>query len=94
MELIPFEKHNFPQLSRAGLRASFDSRYKLVTAHSSITRFRAPVTNNTRLIEVCKHYRDYHFGRLVLSDFELVFNNWYQNLWLTKSLAKARCQQF
>ncbi|MFS1906144.1 2'-5' RNA ligase family protein [Vibrio lentus] len=80
------------QLTEAGVRVTFDSRYKLVTAHSSIIRFKAPLNNAQQLLALCQRYRNHDFGRVVLKDFELVFNNWYQNLDVTKSLAKYRVQ--
>ncbi len=70
----------------SGLQTSMDTRYTLVTAHSSVIRFCAPIQNPNRLLEICKEYRSYDFGRLVIKDFSLVFNNWYQNLSVTKNL--------
>ncbi|MEZ9386737.1 2'-5' RNA ligase family protein [Vibrio lentus] len=80
------------QLTEAGVRVTFDSRYKLVTAHSSIIRFKAPLNDVQQLLALCQRYRNHDFGRVVLEDFELVFNNWYQNLDVTMSLAKYRVQ--
>ncbi|MEZ9318313.1 2'-5' RNA ligase family protein [Vibrio lentus] len=80
------------QLTEAGVRVTFDSRYKLVTAHSSIIRFKAPLNDAQQLLALCQRYRNHDFGCVVLEDFELVFNNWYQNLDVTKSLAKYRVQ--
>lgn len=80
------------QLTKAGVRVTFDSRYKLVTAHSSIIRFKAPLNDAQQLLALCRRYRNHDFGRVVLEDFELVFNNWYQNLDVTKSLAKYKVQ--
>ncbi|MGR3958290.1 hypothetical protein BCT31_03935 [Vibrio lentus] len=80
------------QLIEAGVRVTFDSRYKLVTAHSSVIRFKAPLNNAQQLLALCQRYRNHDFGRVVLEDFELVFNNWYQNLDVTMSLAKYRVQ--
>ncbi|WP_435247050.1 alpha/beta hydrolase family protein [Vibrio sp. nBUS_14] len=39
------------QLIEAGVRVTFDSRYKLVTAHSSIIRFKAPLNDAQQLQE-------------------------------------------
>ncbi|MGF1849471.1 2'-5' RNA ligase family protein [Vibrio lentus] len=80
------------QLTEAGVRVTFDSRYKLVTAHSSIIRFKAPLNDAQQLLALCQRYRNHDFGRVVLEDFELVFNKWYQNLDVTMSLAKYRVQ--
>ncbi|GGA68865.1 hypothetical protein GCM10011369_08100 [Neiella marina] len=70
------------------LKTSFDSRYKLVTAHCSAIRFCSPIDNPERLLDCCQQYRDHHFGTARLSDFELVFNDWYQRRTTTQSLAK------
>ncbi|MEZ8699303.1 2'-5' RNA ligase family protein [Vibrio lentus] len=80
------------QLTEAGVRVTFDSRYKLVTAHSSIIRFKAPLNDDQQLLALCQRYRNHDFGHVVLENFELVFNNWYQNLDVTMSLAKYRVQ--
>ncbi|MEZ9157332.1 2'-5' RNA ligase family protein [Vibrio lentus] len=80
------------QLTEAGVRVTFDSRYKLVTAHGSIIRFKAPLNDAQQLLALCQRYRNHDFGRVVLEDFELVFNNWYQNLDVTMSLAKYKVQ--
>ena len=87
--LEQFRNHLRAQLSNAGLRCSFDSRYKLVTAHSSLIRFRAPITDGQLLFKLCQKYRNHDFGSIILKDFELVFNNWYQNLAVTQSLASG-----
>ncbi|RKF18134.1 hypothetical protein DBZ36_12935 [Alginatibacterium sediminis] len=73
---------------RSGLRTSIDSRYELVIAHTSVVRFCAPLQNSQQLLELCKRYKNYDFGSVVLRDIELVFNNWYQNLSCTHSLAQ------
>ena len=75
------------QLSDSGLRVTFDSRYKLVTAHSSLIRFKTPIRDSQQLFQLCQKYRNHDFGSVVLRDFDLVFNNWYQNLSVTKPLA-------
>ncbi|XOV78560.1 MAG: 2'-5' RNA ligase family protein [Aestuariibacter sp.] len=77
------------QLRDAGLRISFDSRYKLVTAHSSLIRFKTPIIDGQQLFKLCQQYRNHDFGSIVLKNCELVFNNWYQNLVVTKSLASS-----
>lgn len=75
------------EFKASGLRTNFDSRYKLVTAHSSLIRFRVPINNSNKLFNLCQRYRDYDFGNARLTDIHLVFNNWYQNLAMTQSIA-------
>ncbi|CAH7179337.1 conserved hypothetical protein [Vibrio chagasii] len=76
-------------LVEEGLRVTFDSRYKQVTAHSSLIRFKSPINNAQRLFNLCEQYRNHTFGRITLNDFELVFNNWYQHLDITQSLSRT-----
>ena len=78
---------DLPTTHEKGLRVTFDSRYKQVTAHSSLIRFRSPINNAQRLFNLCEQYRNHTFGRITLNDFELVFNNWYQHLDITQSLS-------
>lgn len=69
------------------LRSSIDSRYTINTAHVTAVRFRSPLTNPQRMIEVLNQYRHHDFGTVSFSEFELVFNNWYQNLSETTPLS-------
>ena len=71
----------------SGLRSSIDSRYKIATAHVSAVRFCAAIKDANKLKELCQAYRNHSFGTVKLTNFELVFNNWYQNLSVTKQLA-------
>lgn len=76
------------QFGNSGLRSSCDSRYKLVTAHSTVIRFRSPTVNNQRLLALCEKYREHNFGTITLTRFELVFNDWYQRLSNSISLSR------
>ncbi|WP_440906348.1 2'-5' RNA ligase family protein (plasmid) [Catenovulum sp. SX2] len=75
-------------LQASGLRTTFDTRYKLVAAHITAVRFCNPLEDNNKLLSLCKSYRSHSFGTVTFKQFDLVFNNWYQNLSVTKSLAK------
>ncbi len=77
------------KLHQARVKVSFDSRYKLVTAHSTAVRFCYPLRSGQRLLKLCQQYRNYPFGTIQLRDFELVFNNWYQNLSETRVLSRC-----
>nr|WP_224746083.1 hypothetical protein [Neiella litorisoli] len=72
----------------SALRSNIDSRYKLMTAHTTAVRFCTPLQNATRLLDCCEQFRNHHFGTARLSNFELVFNDWYQRWSVTQSLAK------
>ncbi len=73
---------------QSGLETSIDSRYRLITAHCSAMRFCSPLKNSGELLTLCEQYRNHNFGSVTFTDFELVFNNWYQSLSVTESLAK------
>lgn len=77
------------RFAASGVRVSFDSRYKLVTAHSSLIRFKSPITHGEELFALCEKYRAHDFGCLKLHYFDLVFNNWYQNVAVTQLLART-----
>jgi len=75
---------------KAKLETTIDSRYKLSTAHTTAVRCLTPFENSNELITVLSKYRDYDFGTLEVNSLELVFNNWYQNLSITKSLSRTK----
>lgn len=72
----------------SGLYSSIDSRYKIATAHLSAIRFCSPIGDTVRLLSLCKKYKNHSFGHVRFTEFELVFNNWYQNLSAGKQLEK------
>ncbi|MGO2507535.1 MAG: hypothetical protein ACTH6Y_00930 [Vibrio hibernica] len=69
------------------LRSSIDSRYTISTAHITAIRFSSQLEEAKRLVNKLSEYKDYDFGCITFTEFELVFNNWYQNLSETKSLS-------
>lgn len=75
---------------QSGVRTSIDSRYTLVTAHVTALRFRQPLRDARALMALCERLRDHNFGRVTITECELVFNNWYQNRSVTQSWAKSR----
>jgi 2'-5' RNA ligase len=76
------------EFKESGLKSTIDSRYKLVTAHSSAIRFCSPLQNSSQLLTLCKQYKNHNFGSATFTNFELVFNNWYQNLSVKQNLAE------
>ena len=76
------------QFEISGLPSSIDSRYRLTTAHISAIRFCSPIKDAGKLESLCKQYKNHLFGKVRFTEFELVFNNWYQNLTVTRELAK------
>ena len=60
------------------LETSFDTRYLIVAAHSTIMRFKQPLQNPAKFIEVLEEYRHHEFGCTHVDEIELVYNDWYQ----------------
>ncbi|MGR5062489.1 hypothetical protein [Photobacterium sp. DNB22_13_2] len=73
----------------SSLRTTIDSRYRLSTAHVTAVRFTSQLINQQKVTDVLNRYRYYDFGTVSFTEFELVFNNWYQNLSETKQLASS-----
>lgn len=62
----------------SNLEQSIDKRYELITAHSTVVRFRNEVKEKEQFIEILEAYRDKNFGQFEVSELELVYNDWYQ----------------
>ncbi|GGF45660.1 2'-5' RNA ligase family protein [Echinicola rosea] len=60
------------------LQQSLDKRYTIQTAHSTIMRYRHPLKNLDKFLQVINHNRHTDFGTFTISELELVFNDWYQ----------------
>ena len=65
-------------LKKSGLETSFDTRYAIVAAHSTIMRFKYPLKNPDKFLKVLEEFRHHEFGCMQVSEIELVFNDWYQ----------------
>lgn len=72
---------------QSSLRSSIDSRYTISTAHITAIRFSSQLEDAKRLVNKLSEYKDYDFGCISFTEFELVFNNWYQHLSETASLS-------
>ncbi|TDM51377.1 hypothetical protein [Aliivibrio fischeri] len=73
----------------SSLHTTIDSRYRLSTAHVTAVRFTSQLINQQKVTDVLNRYRYFDFGTISFTEFELVFNNWYQNLSETKRLASC-----
>ena len=62
----------------SGLQHSIDSRYKIVTAHSTVIRFRQPLREAEQFWHFLMDHRHTDFGTFTVSGLELLGNNWYQ----------------
>ena len=75
---------------KAKLESTIDSRYEISTAHTTAVRCVTPFRNSNNFMTILSQYRDYDFGILEINSLELVFNNWYQNLAITKNLSSLK----
>jgi 2'-5' RNA ligase len=75
---------------KANLVSTIDSRYEIATAHTTAVRCVARFRNSNNLMKLLSKYKDYDFGTLEVNSLELVFNNWYQNLSITKNLSSLK----
>lgn len=57
---------------------SMDKRYTIVTAHSTVMRFREKLQNPLRFADYLVDNQQRYFGRLDVAQLELVVNDWYQ----------------
>lgn len=67
------------QLSEKGLAASLDQRYRLVTAHTTLFRFVAPLQKARRFTELLDSLRNEPLGCMYVNEVELVINDWYMS---------------
>lgn len=67
------------ELRRCGLAGSVDGRYRLVTAHMTIARFRAPLRNGKKMAAFLQRARKLPFGRTDVKAVTLVKNDWYMS---------------
>jgi len=74
---------------KANLYTTIDVRYEISTAHTTVVRFRSALRNSEQFIEVLSKYRKRDFGTLEVDRLDLVFNNWYQDLSVTKLLSSS-----
>lgn len=66
-------------LRARGLDASLDGRYRLVTAHSTLLRFAAPLRDPARFAALLASLRDAPLGAMDVAEVELVINDWYMS---------------
>ena len=56
-----------------------DERYKTMSSHITIARFKEPLKNRDKLLETLKMYEQYDFGEFYVSNIEFVYHNWYDS---------------
>lgn len=67
------------QLRAGGLDASLDQRYRLVSAHTTLFRFAAPLQQPSRFAALLEELRTAPFGSMHVDQLELVVNDWYMS---------------
>ncbi len=72
----------------SGLKHSIDKRYSIQTAHSTILRFKAPLSEPSVFLQKVRNFRSIDFGTFEVNELELVFNDWYQKAENTVLLGK------
>jgi 2'-5' RNA ligase len=65
------------QLRAGGLGVHLDGRYRLVTAHMTVARFRAPLRDSGKFAAALEEARDLPFGVTKVTNIRLVKNDWY-----------------
>ncbi|CAM3661359.1 2'-5' RNA ligase family protein [Sphingobacterium prati] len=70
----------------ANLQQSMDSRYRLTTAHMTSVRFRKELQSPSKFANLLHDYRKVEFGEMRIESLELVYNDWYQNSNIVKTL--------
>ncbi|HQK40797.1 MAG TPA: mutarotase [Flavobacterium alvei] len=86
--LIDLRNNLRTQFKDSGLEQSIDKRYSIQTAHSTVARFRKPISNKEKLLAIVEKYRDYNFGKFKVDGYYLVYNDWYQREKRVKELHK------
>lgn len=56
-----------------------DERYKTMSSHITIARFKEPLKNRDKLLKTLKMYEQYDFGEFYVSNIEFVYHNWYDS---------------
>jgi 2'-5' RNA ligase len=65
------------RFNKTNLETSFDKRYTLKVAHSTIVRFKKKVHHKEAFINLLQKYRHHAFGTCEINEVELVYNDWY-----------------
>ena len=76
-------------LHDAGLDASLDQRYRLITAHSTLFRFVAPLHHPQHFAAQLRSLRDEPLGCMHVNEVELVVNDWYMSSSSLDRIAKV-----
>jgi hypothetical protein len=75
-------------IKNADVPQSMDKRYTLMTAHSTVMRFKEPLKAPSLFVDFIQDNRQRYFGQLHVQQLELVVNDWYQRKSNTELLGK------
>jgi 2'-5' RNA ligase len=75
-------------LTRKGLSAGLDQRYRLVTAHTTILRFSNRLRDPHAFSDFLQQHRNHEFGSFSVEELQLVKNDWYMTQEHTPILAR------
>ncbi|MCF2946603.1 hypothetical protein L0668_00660 [Paraglaciecola aquimarina] len=75
-------------IRKSNLLHSMDTRYKIKTAHSTVMRYKSPISNSLQLIQFLTNNQFRQFGEMQVDNLELVFNDWYQTQEQSKFIGK------
>jgi len=74
----------------SGLLQNIDSRYSLITAHSTVVRFRKKLARPKKVVDLLQKYRKYNFGISHIKKVEFVLNDWYQKEELSPTISSFK----
>ena len=77
-------------LREQDLGQGLDTRYRLRTAHVTLMRFCSPPRALTRLVDILKEHRDFHFGNSLFQTLQVVKNDWYMSTEKVNVLAEYK----
>ncbi|PWJ41000.1 hypothetical protein [Sediminitomix flava] len=58
----------------------FQERYKLMTAHSTVVRFKEVISNRKLLLEYMNLFKNLYLGSMVVKSIDFVCHDWYNSL--------------
>lgn len=65
------------EFKNSELEQSMDERYLIQTAHTTVFRFKEPLSQKEEFLKIIENYKDHDFGTFEVDEIELVYNNWY-----------------
>jgi 2'-5' RNA ligase len=74
------------------LTEGLDTRYRLMTAHMTVARFRAPLQDGVAFADLLERNREKFFGISAISELHLVMNDWYMSETAQRLLTTYRLQ--